>query len=234
MPPDTASHSSRVVVDLTHALAPGQVPACPGHPCYNASLNFSLANGDFANVHTLTLGTHTGTHLDAPYHFFNNGTTVDRLDPALLAAAPAVIVDLRAKGAHDLIDWSDLTDAAEEVRRRAAKVFLLCTGWSERWNTAEYSRHPYVDADAARRLLDLGVRVLGLDTLSPDKVTPEEECADVHRVVLGNGGVIVENLTNLDMVLERGWKNLTVSLLPLSLAGCDGSPVRAVAWDGDQ
>ncbi|TFK80807.1 putative cyclase [Polyporus arcularius HHB13444] len=225
MPPAT-------VIDLTHPLIPGKVPAWPGHPCYNASLNSSLANGEFANVHALTIGTHTGTHLDAPYHFFMDGTTVDRLDLTLLTAAPAVVADVRHRGAHERIAWEDLSAAAEEVRRRKARVLLLCTGWSRQWTQPDYSDHPWLDADAARRIMELDVRVIGVDTMSPDEVAPGKDCAHVHRVVLGSGGIIVENLKGLDELVDSGWKNVTVSLLPLRLDGCDGSPLRAVAWDG--
>ncbi|OJT06281.1 hypothetical protein TRAPUB_2861 [Trametes pubescens] len=136
-----------------------------------------------------------------------------------------------AGNAHERIVWADLADAAEEVKACEARVLLLYTGWSRHWNTEVYSTHPFVDADAARRLLDLGVKVLGLDTMSPDKVTADEECADVHHVVLGSGGVIVENLTGLETLVDGGWKRIVVSLLSLSLAGCDGSPIRAVAWE---
>ena len=222
---------SRTIIDLSHPLVSGQVPACAGHPCFSASLNFSLAKGDFANVHALTIGTHTGTHLDAPYHFFEDGTTVDRLDLTLLAAASAVVADVRHRGAHERITWDDLAGAAEEVTRRGARVLLVCTGWSRNWAKANYSDHPYLDAEAAKRLLGLGVRVIGLDTLSPDEVTPQCEGADVHRAVLGNGGIIVENLARLDALVDSGWKHITVSLLPLNLGGCDGSPLRAVAWE---
>lgn len=224
--------SSKTIIDLTHPLISEQVPACHGHPCYRASLSCSLAAGDGANVHTMTLGTHTGTHLDAPYHFFTDGATVDRLDLALLAAAPAVIADVRHRGAHERITWDDLSDAAEDARRLGARVLLVCTGWSRNWTRPNYSDHPFVDPDAARRLVDRGIKVLGLDTLSPDEVTPGREGADVHRVVLGSGGVIVENLARLDGLVAMGWKAVTVSLLPLSLDGCDGSPLRAVAWEG--
>ena len=97
-----------------------------------------------------------------------------------------------------------------------------------------YRDRPYLDAEAAKRLLALGVRVIGLDTLSPDEVTPQREGADVHRAVLGNGGIIVENLARLDALVDSGWKHITVSLLPLNLGGCDGSPLRAVAWEGTE
>ncbi|KAH9888433.1 putative cyclase [Cubamyces lactineus] len=234
MAPNGVSQPSSEIIDLTHALIPGQVPACAGHPCYNASLSFGIAKGDFANVHTLTLGTHTGTHIDAPYHFFMDGTTVDRVDLSLLSAAPAVVADLRTKTSHERIVWDDLRTAVEEIEARRVRVLLLCTGWSRNWNKPNYSKHPFLDPDAARRLFELGVRVIGLDTMSPDKVTDEEETADVHRIFLGSGGIIVENLTHLEALIDCGWKHITVSLLPLNLAGCDGSPIRAVAWEGVQ
>ena len=75
-----------------------------------------------------------------------------------------------------------------------------------------------------------GVRALGIDTLSPDRVAldeSEEIEYPVHRLLLGAGIVIVENLANLDKLAAEG---MTVSLFPLSLKGCDGSPIRAVAW----
>ncbi|KAI0359222.1 putative cyclase [Trametes cingulata] len=228
---DSPPTRRRAVVDLTHALVPGQVPACHGHPCYSASPCLSLERGDFANVHGLTLGTHTGTHIDAPYHFFADGVTVDRLDLSLLASVPAVVADLRTKGPHERIVWDDLADAADGIKRSGARVVLFCTGWSRRWNKPDYSKHPFLDADAAWRLMEMGVKVFGLDTMSPDKITEDEECADVHRVVLGSGGIIVENLTNLETLVERRWTRVMVSMLPLNLAGCDGSPVRAVAWE---
>ena len=228
------SDPSLTVIVLSHPLISEQVPACAGHPSFRASHCFSLAKGDFANVHSLTIGTHTGTHLDAPYHFFEDGATVDRLDLSLLAAAPAVVADVRHRGAHERISWEDLAPAAEEVVRRRARVLLLCTGWARNWARDNYSDHPYLDADAAKKILRLGVRVIGLDTLSPDEVTPEKEGADVHRVVLGSGGIIVENMARLDALVDSGWRHVTVSLLPLNLDGCDGSPIRAVAWEGTE
>ncbi|PCH35726.1 putative cyclase [Wolfiporia cocos MD-104 SS10] len=218
-----------VVIDLTHPLVPNGVPACLGHPSYNAELTFKLADGDFANVHTLTLGSHTGTHIDAPYHFFLDGCTVDNLDLRLLAAAPAVVVDLRLKKAHEPIRWEDLEKHAHRMRRGVA--VLLCTGWSRRFGQQGYSDHPFLELEAARRILDAGVRVIGADTLSPDEFTEEGDTGQVHRLVLGSGGVIVENLNNLGQVLDKGWEDVRVSVLPLRLSGVDGSPVRAVVWN---
>lgn len=221
--------TSRTVIDLTHPLIPDGVPACPGHPSYTARLLTHVSDGAFATVHTLTMASHTGTHIDAPYHFFADGRAVDALDLSLLAAAPAVVVDMRTKKTHEPITWSDLQPHARQMREGV--VVLLCTGWSRNWGKPGYSDHPFLDADAARRILETGVRVIGTDTLSPDEFTPDEgDTGKVHRIVLGQGGIIVENLTRLDKLVDSGWEEPVVSLLPLNLAGCDGSPVRAVAW----
>ena len=223
--------TKRRVIDLTHPLVPDGVPACPGHPKYSAEHTFKLSEGAFANVHTLALGTHTGTHIDAPYHFYDDARRVDQLDLSLLAAAPAVIVDVRSKAAHEPITWADLEKYERGMREGTA--VLLCTGWASRFGKPDYSDHPFLDVDAARRILERGVRVIGADTISPDEwLVDGGDTAVVHRVVLSAGGVIVENLCGLEEVVESGWARPHVSLLPLCLAGCDGSPIRAVAWEG--
>ncbi|KAI0077198.1 putative cyclase [Panus rudis PR-1116 ss-1] len=227
-----AQDKKRKIIDLTHPLTPAAVPACPGHPSYNAQKISDVTTGDFATVHTLTLGTHTGTHIDAPYHFFGDGSTVDELDLSLLTAAPAILVDLRSKKPHDRITWDDLK--VHEGRMRRGVVLLLATGWSRNWTKAEYSDHPFLDVDAAEKILATGVRVIGVDAMSPDEVIPGKgDTGDVHRKILSNGGVIVENLNGLEKVIEAGvdMDRLVVNLLPLKLTQCDGSPIRAVAWE---
>ncbi|GBE80861.1 hypothetical protein SCP_0305810 [Sparassis crispa] len=226
------SSPKRAIIDLTHPLVPAGVPACPGHPIYNAELISSLSAGAFANVHALSLGSHTGTHLDAPYHFFMDGAPIHALDLELLAAAPALVVDLRAKPAHAPITWADLTPHAHAMRSGVA--LLLCTGWSRFYGQENYSDHPWLEPDAARRVLEMGVRVIGMDALSPDEWAAGVDTGMVHRIVLGSGGVIVENLCGLGRLVESGWERPLVSLLPLNLQGCDGSPIRAVAWEGKE
>lgn len=228
----TMSSSKNKVIDLTHSLVTSNVFSCPGHPTFSAERTMNLAKGDPANVHTLTIGTHSGTHIDAPYHFFENGTKVDEIDLTLLTAAQAVLVDARNKKAHEAITWEDLTPYAGRMQPGVA--VLLCTGWSRYWGQSNYTDHPYLDGEASKKMLELGVKVVGIDAMSPDEVDPVKgACIDVHNIVLGNGGVIVENLTGLEEVIESGMSldDLVVSLLPLRLTGLDGSPVRAVIWE---
>ncbi|KAJ3553371.1 hypothetical protein NM688_g3648 [Phlebia brevispora] len=223
--------SKPAFIDLSHALIPNETPACDGHPSYNACCVLSLAKGGIANVHSLTIGTHTGTHIDAPYHFFDDGITVDQLDLSLLTAVPIVVADLRSKKAGEKITWDDLKK--HEERLRSGVALLLCTGWSKHWGKPDYSQHPYLDPDVASGLIDMGVRVVGVDAMSPDKVTEEAgDSGHVHRIILGNGGVIVENLRGLEDLFTSGIEeeDMRLSILPLRLGACDGSPVRAVVW----
>lgn len=126
-----------------------------------------------------------------------------------------------------------------------------CGTLSDRLEPLHYFDHPWLAKDVAERLLALGVRVVGTDTMSPDQspslssttvdggetmTEGEEPISDYgfHLSFLGAGGLIVENLTNLDTLLAtqdaaEPDTEVIVSLLPLKIAGCDGAPVRAVA-----
>ncbi|KAI0310110.1 putative cyclase [Amylostereum chailletii] len=215
-----------LVVDLSHPLTASGGSYCHGHPIYNCERICSLGPDD-SNVSRLTLGSHTGTHVDAPVHFIAEGATISDLDLSILVG-PAVIVDVRGRTPHDALTWSDFEPYEDRIGKGV--MVLVCTGWSKHWGTQAYFPNPRVTVDVARRLGDRGVRVIGIDALSPDGMPAEGEVAThaVHKEFLGRGGVIAENLTNLEVLLgSEGW---VVSLLPLNLEGCDGSPIRAVAW----
>jgi kynurenine formamidase len=208
----------------------------------------ALVEKDGYSVHSMTLGSHTGTvrkpklhlsmlitshtshtgtHVDAPYHFFANGNKIDEI-PLSTFIGQALVIDLTTKGAREIITWADL--APHSCRMHDGVIVLLRTGWSAHWKTPRYYDHPFVSREAAEGIMATGVRVLGVDTLSPDETlvdgTEGKFGFGAHQVILGCGGVIAENLTNLDAILD---KNAIVSLVPLNLLGCDGSPIRAFA-----
>lgn len=218
------------IIDLSQPLVTGKVYACEGHPSFKASCISHVADGAFATVHSLSLATHTGTHVDAPYHFFADGARVDKLDLALLTAAPAVVADLRAKGSREKITWDDLRPYAPRMKPGVALV--VCTGWSKNWGKDIYVAHPYLDPATADKILETGVRVIAVDMMSPDLVTDEEgDVGHFHRAWLGKGAIIVENLNGLERLLSVDQEKLRVGLTPLNLIDCDGSPIRAVAWE---
>ncbi|KAH7096603.1 putative cyclase [Auriculariales sp. MPI-PUGE-AT-0066] len=215
---------SRIIVDLSHPLDDSTV-TYPGDPVHYSCCNaegkgFSLERNEGANLHSLSIGTHTGTHIDAP------GTSC------------LMIVRSRQQ-----VEWHDLQPFHDHIARAGAtkSALVLRTGWSKHWNSlSEYRAHPFLSGDCALQIVAAGIRVIGLDTFSPDE-TPLPDgpltAADAHVALLGAGIPIAENLRLDD--LDGVWTQedddagrWTISLLPLRLTALDGSPIRAVAWRG--
>jgi kynurenine formamidase/AcrR family transcriptional regulator len=211
----------RRVVDLTMVLDE-RTPVYPGDPAPRLEPAATIGVDGF-NVLALHLGSHSGTHVDAPRHFLAEGPALEQVDLALLSG-PAAIVDLRGLGPREPIGWAALEPHAQ--RLRPGTILALWTGWSESHLDA-YEDHPYLDPDACARVLELGVRTIAIDALNPDPTGGAE--FPVHRLVFAAGGVIAENLTNLSAVdLDDPY----VFLLPLRLgARADGAPCRAIAVD---
>ncbi|KAH9976093.1 hypothetical protein BGW80DRAFT_900385 [Lactifluus volemus] len=258
-----------MMIDLTQLLD-HNTPIYPGDPPFSSHRACSVPNDGYS-VHSLSCSSHAGTHIDAPSHFFVDGKTIDQFPPSAFIR-PALVLDVSQKNARERITWDSITPAADRIRPGTAVLFR--TGWSRFYNyhshfnhrdgkreddkgkdngpdAQRYFDHPWITKDVAQRLVALGVRLIGTDTMSPDRspadVTAtadnnnlseeeeEEEDFGVHRVILGTGGLIVENLTNLDALLDAQdavgpGEEVVVSLLPLKISGCDASPVRAVAW----
>ncbi|KAI0628354.1 putative cyclase [Trametes polyzona] len=217
-------------VDLSQPLDEN-VQIYPGDPAFSCCPVQTIEK-DGINLHQISLGSHTGTHVDAPYHFVQDGARIDTI-PLASFVGNAVIIDVTSKNARETINWADISSYEDTIRRKAAQphgVFvLLNTGWSRHWQSDMYFEHPFLAGDACQRLVDLGVKLVGVDTLSPDETRVDGSMPDfdAHHIVLGAGVLIAENLTNLEAIRSGDW---LVSLAPLKLKGCDGSPVRAFAW----
>ncbi|MBK0419675.1 cyclase family protein [Leucobacter sp. CSA1] len=207
------------LVDLSRPVTSG-MPVYPGDPEVRIDEALDIETDGVA-VASLRMGSHTGTHLDAPSHSIAGGRTVDRIPLDLLCGEARV---LRASsvgpGEGIVADHLDAPLPAELPR-----IVLLGTGWDRAFGTPEALQHPHLAVEFARRLWDRGARVLGVDTFSPDPTDPAATAMPVHEFWLGGDGVIVENLTGLLALPDR----VEAALLPLRLAGVDGSPVRAVA-----
>ncbi|KAF8234380.1 putative cyclase [Tricholoma matsutake] len=217
------------LIDLTHPLADSAVPLYPGDPTFTCRPRATVLKDGYS-VHDISLCSHTGTHIDAPSHFIADGKTIDQI-PLSALTGPAVVVDLTQKQLKErqMIEWDDIQEYAPQMRDGV--ILLLYTGWSQYWGLPKYYEHPYLSYEAAKRILESGVRVLGVDMLNPDE-TPfngvdSTHGFGVHQEILGAGGVIAENLTNLQAL---GDGQSIVALIPLNLVGCDGSPIRALAW----
>ncbi|NUW37992.1 cyclase family protein [Nonomuraea sp. SMC257] len=215
------------LVDLSVPIATG-MPVYPGDPEVAVGPALTAAR-DGVNVLALHLGSQSGTHVDAPFHIDDALPTLDEL-PLERFAGPAVVVDARGREPRSAIGAEAF---AAVPAGGVPPIVLVATGWSAHWGTGAYAAHPYLTEEAARLLVDRGVRTVGIDALSVDpsgQAGPAEDFP-AHRVLCGAHAVIAENLTGLDRVLaaQAAGRPVEAWLLPLRLPGADGAPVRAVA-----
>lgn len=192
------------------------MPVYPGDPPV-AFLRHADFHPDGCRVTAVRLGTHVGTHLDAPSHFLAGGATVDELALNALVG-PARVVDLSDVAPGSLID------AASLGRITVGERLLLRTDWSRQFGSdSYYEGFPSLSDGAVNRLVERRVALLGLET--PSLCVDHEADAAAHRTLLSGGVVIVEGLARLDQLPARVW----LAALPLPLAGLDGSPCRVIA-----
>ncbi|KAF8483690.1 putative cyclase [Russula ochroleuca] len=217
------------LIDLTQPLD-SEVPVYPGDPPFSCRQYYTVPRDGYS-VHALSCSSHVGTHVDAPSHFLVDGATVDQLSLSTFIL-PALVLDVSHMKARQCITWDTVEPLAHRIHPGTALgpevTLLLCTGWSQHWGRKEYMKSPHLSEEAAKEIMERGVRVVGIDVFSVDGEVPEGAVETVHRLLLGNGILIVENLTNVEALLDGS--AYLVSLLPLKLQGCDGSPIRAVAW----
>lgn len=178
----------------------------------------------------LVLGTHTGTHVDAPRHFVEGGRSIDRFPPGLMLGR-AGLLDLMPGRPGKEYSVAEVRKALQG--RRVEPRLLVRFGWSRRYAKPDYfPAAPYLSLEACRWLAARGVRLLGLDTPSVDSHEHgwRSPCdAQNHRCLLGRGVFLVEALRNLDR-LPAG--RLHWAVFPLNIEGADGSPARCLAWGG--
>lgn len=216
------------LVDLSHPVEDG-MPVYPGDPVVRITPATTVAEHGY-NVLHVQMGSQSGTHVDAPYHFLEDRARIDEL-PLDLFLGPAVVVDVRGKGPRGRIGWDDLAPHAGQLV--PGRLLVLHTGWDEHWGTDAYVAHPFLTGEAAKRIVTAGVRTVAIDALSLDETVLGGEGAGgfaAHDAVLAAGGVIVENLCNLAALRTA---TPVLSVLPLRLRAADGAPVRAVALEAD-
>ena len=203
--------------DLTLTISP-EMPVWPGDPKVQIYRNSKIEDGDMSNVSQMNMSVHTGTHVDAPYHFLKDGKTVENL-PIKDLIGRAYVMHL--PDSADLITSELLIEA--EIPPRTRRV-LIRTRNSNLWgenNSIFDKSYVALDPEAAKYLVKRGVKLLGVDYLS---VAPFSNTEPTHRILLEAGIIIVEGL-NLSKV-SRGRYNFYC--LPLKIAGCDGAPARVI------
>jgi arylformamidase len=201
-------------LDVSVPLASGLV-AYPGNPEFELHAVKRIAEGGSSNVSRLVLGTHTGTHVDAPRHFFDDGAPVERLALDLLIGRARVLQMTRRGG----ITQEDLSGAGlrEDLR------VLLKTANSGFWTGQSFREdYTHLTESGARYLVEQGVKVVGIDYLSIEQF--KKPGAPAHRALLSHGVIIIEGLNLADA--EPGMYEMYC--LPLPVRGGDGAPARVV------
>lgn len=199
----------------------GELPVWPGDPGISMKLSSSLDRGDSANVTQLECGVHTGTHIDAPSHFEPKGASVDEI-PLEILIGPCRVFDTTHVPdgiSLDIVKGLDL----ESVTRA-----LFKTTNSNYWRRAEkqfQEKFVHLTAEAARYLVERGLKLVGIDYLSIERFQSPDHAT--HHVLLRNNVAIIEGL-NLSQVPAGDYELMA---LPLKLKGADGAPTRVVLRD---
>lgn len=207
------------VIDLTIPIS-DKTPVYPDDPTPSIT-RIKNSEQDGYHLSLLQFGSHTGTHVDAPYHFFEDGKKMNEV-PLQQFMGRGILFDVRGKEKRSAIT---LEDVKEEIRCcQEGDIALFLTGWSEHLGTDLYFEYPYLDLALIEELLRRGVVTFFIDTLSVDP--PDGSSFAGHEAILGANGVIGENFTNLG---KLDFPDPLIMALPLKIDGSDGSPVRAVA-----
>ena len=213
------------IVDLSVVLD-DTTQVYPGDPQPRFSVATRIASEGF-NLLRVEIGSQSGTHVDSPYHFRDDGIRLEDCDIGLFVG-PGVVIDAQGRGPREHITLADIEPY--EQRLRPGVVALFHTGWSDdHYGTDDYFDHPFLEEAACERMLSWGVRTFAIDCINLDETVLDEREPDFscHLRIAEAGGIIAENLRNVGAI---DFDDPLISLLPIRFGGdADGAPCRAVA-----
>lgn len=199
-----------MIIDLSVHLD-DRTPAYPGDPHYEAHMAGTFERDGYSG-HAISMGTHTGTHIDAPAHMLPEGGNID-LFPASRFVGRGCYVDASGGFSVEALELADM---------QPGDIVLFDTGTAPRFYEPDYfTRFPVMSPGVSRYLVDKQISMVGVDTCSID-TTPD---FSNHKTLLGAQILVIENLTNLGALAGREFK---VYALPLAL-GLDAAPARVIA-----
>jgi arylformamidase len=196
-----------MIYDISVPLS-NDTPVYPGDPKLQISKVATVTDDGYMD-HSVTFGTHNGTHIDAPAHMIDGGKTLGRISVETFV------------GRGKLVDGFSL-ESVKAAGLQADDIVLFHTGMSDRFNEEAYWHDYHVmSVEAADLLVEAGIKMVGVDAGSVDIA----EDFPIHKRLLGAGILIIENLTGLDVLAG---KEFVVYALPLKF-DLDGSPARVIA-----
>ena len=210
------------VIDLTHTITP-DIPVYPGTepPTFEPASTYER---DGFRETLVTMYTHTGTHIDPPYHLFPDRTRLDEF-PADRFVGMALRIDCRGIPEGDPITMDRLRPYGDLIRQ--ADFLLFNTGWDSKWGTPEYfGDYPCIDDEVLDLIIERDYKGIGFDVIGLDPVD-DTTLRRHHRLFESCDIINIENLCNLD---QCGDGLFRFACLPLKIGDCDGAPARAIAW----
>jgi arylformamidase len=215
-----------MIYDLAQPLY-NDGPQFPEQPP-NTIHYYQLAHVKGATVERITAMTHSGSHIDAPFHYEPQLQTVSELPLAHLYG-PCVAIDLRPIEPKHPIDAIDLRKHEAIIAK--GTFLLLKTGWGDRRsNTKSFlTEWPYMSGEGAKYLVDRGVKGIGIDVLSVGGYPEEHAEADAHKELLGHGKLLLEDIHIPDALLDG--KRRHFAAFPILIANASGGWVRPIVWD---
>ena len=191
------------------------LPTYPGNTPFSLEPTKRIDRGDSSNVSSLHMSAHTGTHVDAPRHFYRDGAGTEAL-PLEMLIGRARVIEVRGRKGIGPDELSGV-DLSEDVR------VLIKTANSRLWGQPQFHQNYLGVTEAgARHLVDHGIKVLGVDYLSVEEF--RKPGAPAHHVLLGGGTIVIEGLNLRDV--DPGVYEMLC--LPLRIVGADGAPARVV------
>ncbi|MBI2616663.1 cyclase family protein [Candidatus Gottesmanbacteria bacterium] len=188
------------------------LPVFPGDPSPQIKKIFTIAK-DGCSVHSYSFVGHTGTHMDAPSHFIPGGKSLSEL-PLTTFSGKGIVLDCRGQNPIH-------SEIKDHITKYNDTVVLIRTDYSKNWKRKDYfSSYSVLSEGFAKGLTQARVKMVGIDSPSPDK-----DPFPIHKIILGAGIPIMENLTNFDRLTHKVFR---VFAFPLSTP-TDGVPVRVVA-----
>ena len=211
------------VIDLTLTVSE-KIPTFPGSPKPHF-IEWETIPKDGYNLELLFLSTHTGTHIDAPFHFVKNGKKIHEIKPERLVNE-AVLIKV-GKDSNRSISKTDIQNFEQKNGKiENGSTVIFYTGWQKNLNKEFYfTKNPGLSVSAAKYLVSKKINMVGIDSPSIDLGTDSK--FSVHHVLAKNNILIVENLANLGMIKSNNFHLITS---PLKLKNATGSPIRAFGF----
>ena len=211
------------IIDLTLTIS-NKIPTFPGSPQPNF-IPWEKIKDDGYNLELLFLSSHTGTHLDAPYHFLEKGSKIHEISLKKLVSN-AVLIKSRKKR-NETITKTDIQKFEKKHGKIASfSSVIFYTGWQRNLQKKYYfTKNPGLSVSAAKYLASKKISLVGIDSPSIDLGTDSK--FSVHQIFAKKGILIVENLANLEKIKSSKFH---LVVLPLKLKNATGSPVRAIAF----